>query len=171
LPCSRLSDGQLMDDRALVAASLEKVIVGKGNLTVLLTPEGDEGREPKVIGIDWSPQPNARKRAVIRADHQTPRPMRSEARSRLLVALVKARQWLAEMISNPDITLQVVAAREGCSERSAPMSLNLAFLSPEIVRAVIDGTLVRGMGMSAMMDLPSSWIDQAKAVTASVNRY
>lgn len=90
--------------------------------------------------------------------------MRSEARNRFLIALVKARRWLAEIIADPGVTTRVIADREGCSERSIRMALNLAFLSPEIVKAVIDGTLVRGAGMSGMTNLPTNWGDQMTAI-------
>lgn len=152
------------DDQALIETHLKKVIVGKNKLSVLLKSEIGEASGRSIVEIDWSPKPGIRKRDVIRAGDQTSRPMRSEARSRLLIALVNARRWLEEIISDPGMTTQVIADREGYSERSVRMTLNLAFLSPEIVKAVIDGTLVRGAGMSGMTNLPTNWADQMRAV-------
>ncbi|WP_246728286.1 resolvase [Microvirga terricola] len=149
-------------DRILVETHLEKVVVRKGKLSLLLKSKGDDGRELSGVEIDWSPSGGTRAREIIGIDRQTARPMRSEARERLLVALTKARRWLAEIITDPETTTQVIAAREGCSERAVRMNLNLAFLSPAIVRTVIDGALERGTGMSKMKDLPVSWIDQTK---------
>ncbi|MEE1656750.1 recombinase family protein [Microvirga sp. CF3062] len=155
---------ELMDTRTLIEALLEKVVVSKGKVALSFKSEEGNGQKPIVAEIDWSPKPGTRKREIIQAGSQSSRAMRSEARSRLLIALTKARQWLAEIIADPDVTMQTIADREGCSERSARMTLNLAFLSPEIVRAVIDGTLARGAGMSGMTDLPISWIDQMKVI-------
>jgi hypothetical protein len=37
------------------------------------------------------------------------------------------------------------------------MMLSLAFLSPAIVVAAIDGRLPRGIGVTRLVDLPSDW--------------
>lgn len=162
---ARDGDRSVWDDRAVVETCLEKVIVREGKVSILLKPEEADRCSTNVGEIDWSPKSGIRKRFVTRAEDQACRPIRVEARSRLLVALVKARRWLMDIIVDSEITARVIADREGCSERSVRMTLNLAFLSPEIVKAVIGGTLVRGAGMSGMTDLPISWIDQLKVVS------
>jgi len=48
----------------------------------------------------------------------------------------------------------------GKTERSIRMTLSLAFLAPDIVKAAIDGRLPRGFGLKRMVDLPMSWSDQ-----------
>jgi site-specific DNA recombinase len=40
------------------------------------------------------------------------------------------------------------------------MKLSLAFLSPAIVVAAIDGRLPRGIGVTRLVDLPSDWARQ-----------
>ncbi len=60
--------------------------------------------------------------------------------------------------SVPDI--EAIARRESISERSARMTLSLAFLAPDIVEAAADGTLPRGFGRSRLTDLPISWAEQ-----------
>jgi hypothetical protein len=40
------------------------------------------------------------------------------------------------------------------------LTLSLAFLAPEIVKAAIDGRLARGGGISRLSDLPVSWREQ-----------
>jgi site-specific DNA recombinase len=164
IPPSSEDKQSATDAQTLIEAYLEKIIVGRSTVSVMLKPEAGGATDTSIVEIDWSPKPGTRKRNVIRAGDQTSRPMRSEARTRFLIARVKARRWLAEIIADPGVTTRVIADREGCSERSIRMTLNLAFISPEIVKAVIDGTLVRGAGMSGMMNLPINWADQMKAV-------
>jgi hypothetical protein len=53
-----------------------------------------------------------------------------------------------------------IARREHCTERSVRMTLGLAFLSPAIVKAAVDGTLLRGCGVSQFLDMPSAWSEQ-----------
>jgi site-specific DNA recombinase len=40
------------------------------------------------------------------------------------------------------------------------MTLSLAFLAPEIVKAAIEGRLPRGFGLTRLVDLPVAWTDQ-----------
>jgi site-specific DNA recombinase len=40
------------------------------------------------------------------------------------------------------------------------MTLSLAFLSPALVKAAIEGRLSRGFGVKRLMDLPMGWSDQ-----------
>jgi site-specific DNA recombinase len=40
--------------------------------------------------------------------------------------------------------------------------ITLAFLAPDIVQAIIDGKLPRGLGISQMTDLPAHWTEQRR---------
>jgi site-specific DNA recombinase len=76
----------------------------------------------------------------------------------------KAHRWLDELLSGPPDTIESIAAREGKSERSIRMTLSLAFLSPDLVKAAIDGRLPRGFGLTRLIDLPMAWLDQWEAL-------
>ena len=58
-------------------------------------------------------------------------------------AIARARRWLDEIVSGKAPGIEAIAAREGLNERSARMTLSLAFLAPDIVKAAVDGTLYR----------------------------
>jgi Aldehyde dehydrogenase family len=58
------------------------------------------------------------------------------------------------------LPIDSIAAREKKTERSIRMTLSLAFLSPALVKAAIEGRLSRGFGVKRLMDLPMSWSDQ-----------
>jgi site-specific DNA recombinase len=57
-------------------------------------------------------------------------------------------------------TLESLALREGKTERSIRMTLSLAFLDPDIVKAALGGRLPRGYGLKRLVDLPMAWTDQ-----------
>jgi hypothetical protein len=57
-------------------------------------------------------------------------------------------------------SIEEIAKREGCSPRKVNMTLSLALLAPEIVKAAIDGRLPRGVGISRLSDPPPSWREQ-----------
>jgi site-specific DNA recombinase len=52
-----------------------------------------------------------------------------------------AQRWLDELLSDPDQTIDEIATREHKSTRSLRMTLSLAFLSPDMVKAAIEGRL------------------------------
>jgi site-specific DNA recombinase len=90
--------------------------------------------------------------------------MKVEDRSRILHAIATARTWLDDLIAARVESMDAVALREGCSERSVRMTLSLACLSPEIVRAIAEGRLPRGIGIKRLAELPASWSEQHAAL-------
>jgi len=40
------------------------------------------------------------------------------------------------------------------------MTISLAFLAPNLVKAAIDGLLPHGMGITRLADLPAEWHEQ-----------
>jgi hypothetical protein len=58
------------------------------------------------------------------------RPMRAEARARLLEAIAKARLWLDGLIAGRFTSTAEIALYERCSERAVRITLSLAFLAP-----------------------------------------
>jgi hypothetical protein len=111
---------------------------------------GSESRAPQ-IGERHPPQTFRRKREVIQPSSESAngaRPIRAEARTKLLSAIAEGRRWLDEIISGKVEGIEAIAAREGVSQRSARMGLSLAFLAPDIVQAAVGGTLPRGLGVS-----------------------
>ncbi|HME83320.1 MAG TPA: hypothetical protein VKG91_01905 [Roseiarcus sp.] len=67
---------------------------------------------------------------------------------------------LDELLSDPRQTLEALASREGKTERSIRMTVSLAFLAPDIVKAAVEGRLPRGYGLKRLIDLPLAWPDQ-----------
>ena len=169
LPCpEREADATEATER--FAANVDRVTVGSGSIEIRLLEDSD--RPSKLIAIPWSPQAFRRKREVIQPSSESAsgaRPIRAEARRKLLSAIAKGRRWLDEMISSKVEGIEAIAAREGVSERSARMGLSLAFLAPDIVQAAVDGILPRGFGVSRLMDMPPSWAEQRQALGIAPN--
>jgi site-specific DNA recombinase len=148
---SDLSDGDL------IAKRLAGVTVQGSSIEILTTGEGPHG-----IRVAWSARLTQRRREIIipaGSDAQL-RPMKIEDRSRILKAIARGRAWLHELSSGQIESTDAIAVRESCSERSIRMTLSLAFLSPEIVRAIVAGRLPRGIGVTSLANLPGSWSEQ-----------
>ena len=90
--------------------------------------------------------------------------MRANARTILIEALGDAHRWLDELMSDPRQTLESLAWRECKTERSIRMTLSLAFLAPDVVKAGVEGRLPRGYGLKRLVDLPMAWPDQWRAL-------
>jgi site-specific DNA recombinase len=90
--------------------------------------------------------------------------MRANARAIVIDALGDAHRWLDELLSDPSQTSESLAMREGKTDRSIRMTLSLAFLAPDIVKAAFEGRLPRGYGLKRLIDLPMAWPDQWRAL-------
>jgi site-specific DNA recombinase len=55
---------------------------------------------------------------------------------------------------------ETIGKREGCTARKVNMTVSLAFLAPNLVKAAIDDTLPHGMGVVRLADLPAEWSQQ-----------
>ena len=53
-----------------------------------------------------------------------------------------------------------IAKRERCSIRKVNMTISLAFLAPDLVKAAIAGRLPHGMGVARLADMPAEWSRQ-----------
>ena len=127
--------------------------------------EGADGA--RILTLPWTRPSPYRKREIIQGANDAKtyaRPMPANARGILIEALRDAHRWLDELLSDPRLTLESIASRENKSERSIRMTLSLAFLAPEIVKAAVERRLPRGFGLKRLVDLPMAWADQWRAL-------
>jgi site-specific DNA recombinase len=67
-------------------------------------------------------------------------------------AIAKGRQWLDDVVSGRATTVQEICIREKCSVRQVNMTISLAFLAPNLVKAAVEGCLPRGIGVPRSAD-------------------
>ena len=92
------------------------------------------------------------------------RPTRIERRARLVSAIARGRRWLDEIVSGSVTDVQQIATRQKCSVRQVNMTISLAFLAPDLVRAAVEGRLPRGIGVERLRDAPPEWSRQFEAL-------
>jgi site-specific DNA recombinase len=152
------------NDRQLVERRLDKVVVRKGKIEIVVRPEkGSRGRS---FVVPWSPPPTTRRREIIVPEGGSAddaQPIRWEARAKLIEGIAKARMWLDELVAGRTFSTAEIAKREGCSERSVRMTIVLAFLGPALVKAAIGGLLSKGMGMTQLSNAPAKWDEYSRA--------
>src|SRR5277367_2098447 len=80
-----------------------------------------------------------------------------ERRARLISAIARGREWLDDVVSGRVTAVAELCAREKCSVRQANMTISLAFLAPNLIKAAVEGRLPRGIGIERLRDLPTEW--------------
>jgi hypothetical protein len=158
-------------DRAVSQADIrdliDRVVIGRATIQIQLLEVAEGTNCARILTLPWTRPSPYRKREVIQGANDAKtyaRPMRANARAILIEALGDAHRWLDELLSDPRLTLESIASREDKTERSIRMTLSLAFLAPEIVKAAVEGRLPRGFGLKRLVDLPMTWPDQWRAL-------
>jgi site-specific DNA recombinase len=163
----RFHAGTSEDARALVEAHVARVDVRATELVVTLHDMDDAPEQgspgSNVLSIPWQKVAAKRHREIIGSDGDpaTPtRPIRAEARARLVNSIAHGRRWLEEIKSGAVPSVDAIAAREGCSRRHVNMTISLAFLAPSLVKGAVEGRLPHGIGVVRLVDAPADWSRQ-----------
>ena len=145
-------------DRATVSATRIEIVLNKS-----IVVEGQD----RVLTLPWTRASSRRRREIIQGVGEAQRPlraMRTKARDSFIRALCDARRWLDELLIDPAQTIKSLAMREHKSERSIRMTMSLAFVSPVLAEAALEGRLPRGFSVKRLTDLPILWSEQWRAV-------
>jgi hypothetical protein len=178
---THLEESTQADDRVLISNHVVRVEVHADHLAVTLkastqsrsqepgngTPSGPEtsgqDADRTVLHIPWRKTSSKRRREIIMptsASRHDLRPIRAETRIALVTSIARGRRWLDEIVSGTVIGVEQIAARDKCSARQVNMTISLAFLAPDLVRAAIEGRLPRGIGIARLRDAPAEWSRQ-----------
>jgi site-specific DNA recombinase len=161
--------GDERDDGALHAEGardlLDRVSIRPDEIEISLSAGATETIGRSTIVIPWSKPPTRVRRDIIappEGQWEDPRAMSSDTRSRLLASIAAARRWLDDLVTGRAADIEALAARERRSARSVTMQLSLAFLAPDLVRAIVENRIRRGIGLTRITDLPIEWSDQQR---------
>jgi hypothetical protein len=120
-------------------------------------------RSRNMLKLPWRKTPSKRRREILvpaSVPPQNARAIRPENRALLIASIARGRRWLNELIADPTAKAESIATRDVCSVRKVNMTISLAFLAPDLVKAAIDGRLPHGMGVVRLADLPAEWSRQ-----------
>jgi len=125
--------------------------------------EGSEsgGQRATVLQVPAAARPEVRRiRRRRRCGRLDARAIRSDNRALLISSIARGCRWLNELITEPTASAASIATRDDCSVRKVNMTISLAFLAPDLVKAAIEGRLPHGMGVVRLADLPAEWSRQ-----------
>jgi site-specific DNA recombinase len=165
------SSGTRVADRKVLQDSIARIDVHEDRLAIRLKSAGDgetsDSTDDPLLSIPWQKPPSRRSRQIL-LPHGVPRnevrPTRIERRARLVSAIARGRRWLDEIVSGSVTDVQQIATRQKCSVRQVNMTISLAFLAPDLVRAAVEGRLPRGIGVERLRDAPAEWSQQFEAL-------
>jgi hypothetical protein len=159
-----------LGDRSDLAQMVSGIVVHRDKLIVRLNSDGaDEASDPhnQSLTIPWQKPPSKRSRQILlphNASRSEVRPEQFERRARLVSAVARGRRWLDDVISGRVTTVTELCAREKFSVRQVNMTISLAFLAPNLVKAAVEGRLPRGIGVERLRDPPTEWSRQFESL-------
>jgi hypothetical protein len=170
-------------DHELVERHVARVLVKPQALEVCLIPAREtlvQGKDPSLtdaapgdhpattIALPWTAPSFAAVKGILHEPGEKP-VMKPESRDVLLTAIAKARGWIDDIRLGRIASFAEIAAREALGERHIRLLAPLAFLSPRIIMAIVDGTAPADLTVTGLAKaLPFSWAEQGRAILRTV---
>jgi site-specific DNA recombinase len=167
---SKSSAVQLRDREAL-AQLVAGIVVHRDKLIIRFksdhTDESPARADDSSLTVAWHKPPSKRARRILlphNASQGEVQPEQFERRARLVSAIAKGRRLLDDVVSGRVTSIIELCTREKCSARQVNMTISLAFLAPNLVKAAVEGRLPRGVGIERLRDPPTEWSRQFEAL-------
>jgi DNA invertase Pin-like site-specific DNA recombinase len=165
------SSAMQLRDREALAQVVAGIVVHRDKVVIRFksdhTDEEPAGADDPSLTIDWYKPPSKRGRRILlphNASRSQVQPEQFERRARLVSAIAKGRRWLDDVVSGRVTSIIELCTREKCSVRQVNMTISLAFLAPNLVKAAVEGRLPRGLGVERLRDPPTEWCRQFEAL-------
>ncbi len=93
---------------------------------------------------------------------------RSRCDPALIKAIARGRTWFEELATGRVRSLQELAKRDGITRRYIRRLVGLAFLSPQLVEAILQGRQPVQLTATRLteLDLPLDWIEQHRLLAS-----
>jgi site-specific DNA recombinase len=86
----------------------------------------------------------------------------------LIKAIARGRAWFEELATGRARSFQELAKRDGISRRYIRRLIGLAFLSPQLIEAILQGWQPVALTATRLteLDLPLDWTEQQKLLAS-----
>ena len=122
------------------------------------------GNPSTTITLAWIAPTFAAVKGIIHEPGAKPA-MKAESRDALLTAIAKARGWIDDIRLGYFASFAEIATREALCERHIRLLAPLAFLSPRIIAAIVEGTAPADLTVTGLAKaLPHSWAEQERRI-------
>ena len=176
---SRLPQSGPGDQRTFLLDSVDRINVQEKRVTIILCIEslrgmlpggdGKSKRTPKskatfelVIPVTFKRRGIEMK--LVLTDDRKRQPLPDP---KLITAIARAQRWFTEIKDGKFRSVSELAKRHGLDQGDVSRILRLAFLSPDIIEAILEGrqpTEWTAAGLKRIADLPVCWQDQRRVL-------
>ncbi len=156
-----------VSDRDVVDRHLHRAVVGADSIAIALRTDNDDSgpsTDPLEIRIPFSTTGPCRK-GVAHEPSAAPDRLDEVSRAALLTAIARSRGWIDAILNDPSQSFKTIAEREQLAERHIRFLAPLAFLSPRIIQAIVDGQAPADLTVSGLARrLPMAWREQEATI-------
>jgi site-specific DNA recombinase len=157
------------ETRMLVQDTVERVVVGQGQVQIVLKiasqssgqPDEDIGG-PQILTVGLpAPQPRARKEIIV-PDKSTSTPRRIS--HDLVLAIARAKTWMRDLRGGKYADTEEIAQRFKLNDAHVRRLLRFGYLAPDVVEAIVEGRQPRSLTVKRLLrGIPCAWPDQRAA--------
>ena len=167
-------------DRDLIGQRLHSVTIKPRGIEVRLfaddrpsddtgIPGSDESQPGNLpttlITLPWTSSSFTAVKGIVHSPSATRPALKSESRQALLSAIAKARRWIDDLRQGRMASFTEIAQQESQGERHIRLLAPLAFASPCIISAIIEGTAPADLTVTGLARaLSYSWAEQHRSV-------
>jgi hypothetical protein len=143
-------------DRDLIVQRVHTVTIKSRGVEVRLLPAngrpsddaGSDDSQPDslpttAITLPWTSPGFTAVKGILHSPSTARPTLRSESRDALLGAIAKARRWINDLRQGRIASFEDIAKQEGPGERHIRLLAPLAFISPRIISAIVEGTALQ----------------------------
>jgi len=161
-------------DRDMVEQQVERIIIKRGAIDIHLI-DGPErkprqqlgnkapaaaGEPPTVVTVPWAGAAAIEVKGILHSSSANTT-MAPESRDTLLYAIAKARAWTDDLVQGRVASFTDIAKREGKVEDHVKFLVRLAFVSPRVISAIIDGSVSADLRVTKLAkELVYAWKEQ-----------
>jgi hypothetical protein len=152
------------DLRSLAVSRIARITIQADSISMELTSEAcsEQADGPiQTVSLPWSKKPFQVAKGIQSSVPAYAPETDSRARRTILLAITKARRWVDELKEGRG--LADLAAQEGCTARHVRAMMPLAFVSPYLVRAILNGTMLAEATVTDLVqNFPLLWSEQER---------
>jgi hypothetical protein len=144
---------QGFDDAPLHIGQIHRIVVARGQLLIEITSVPDEDGPTQEIRIPWTGKATAT--ATVVQNESTPDPARNES---LIQSIVRAHAWIQHLYDGKHESIEALAEANRLHPKVVRQVFRLAFLSPDVTSAILEGRQPSGLSVTQIPRLlPLQW--------------
>jgi site-specific DNA recombinase len=137
---------------------LERVVVTRDHLIIMIAGSTDGDGQPHKIKLAWSAKAT-NSATVVDGDDK---PERAHNVS-LIQSMVRAHGWMRSMQDGKYRSIEQLAQANDLHPKVVRQALRLAFLSPDVTSAILEGGQFKGLSLARIPKLlPLPWVEQRR---------